>query len=261
MRKQWTIFVACVLLCAAFAGCTQQGGTEPHADAVNRTNDRETDGGAESVSGDMSLGAAAAASFGQYQNAEMVVLNGLEIELSSNEPEASLSLLGLFGGSAYVVPLQLFGNAQDFSVGMESMGNKRVTYNEGADSFSLSYRDAAGVDCELTGTYDAAADALSVSAKKDGATAFLMEYRKTGYGYVAQYCIADSGGAAVYYALTTTGTEGMLGIGPATGDIPALTGNEAPDFPQSCAEWYALGAAEVSGVGPDGISIRFDRTQ
>jgi hypothetical protein len=86
---------------------------------------------------------------------------------------------------------------------------------------------------------------LRGDALPDGPEEYIIEYRRTDFGYAAQYIHHSSSYKDTsVYKLAFRDGEGIVGLNEVYDDrdfkFEALLGNEKPDYPKKCGMWWEL---------------------
>lgn len=211
-----------------------------------------------------STGDPVADSYARYVETKGIMVTRLVEGLSGNPDTVfvSFSLLGVMMADLAMLPVSFFGAGQEaVEMGLAFLGNKNVKYFEKGNSYLVTYSDDDGATYEFEGTYDASADALVTSGSTDGKETIYSEYRRTSFGYVAQYYMASDDGSFSAFQIAVDGEDGAIGIFEESEKLPPLTGKENPDFPMSAPVWYRISDHTITGVNPEGQPVKFDITQ
>jgi|AGTN01.3.fsa_nt_gi hypothetical protein len=265
MKKLVSLLVALMMIFVLFAGC----GSTSKPDTDEEDNDQEETESVETVDDEDILtddtnyntGSPIAGSYAAFVEAKTAVYSRLSDGLSSNPDTimASLSMAGALVIDLYMFPVAFFGLGEEAAAaGLAYFNAEGVQYSENGNSYTITYTDSEGSVQALTGTFDIAADSLICTGSEDGVENFYSEYRKTPYGYVAQYYFIDDEDSAYLYLVTVNGEDGSFGMSTVTARPAALTGSEPADFPSTCTEWYAISGSTITGVTPDGTAINFE---
>jgi len=138
------------------------------------------------------------------------------------------------------------------------LGAEGFEYNESGNNYSIKYTNENGTH-ELAGVYDEKADWLKCTAKTNGEEILVSEYRKTSYGYAAQYYSVGDKGTFVYM-ITISGNDGVVGISESTTQPSELTGSEDINSPKQCDTWYEIKNNVVTGPTASGKEFSFTYT-
>ncbi len=272
MRKILIFVLAMLMLVVMFAGCGQTPSNN-----TPKTDEPAQNGGevesSEPTAADVqqepaddnsttSTGFPVADSYTAYATAKEVVLSKLADGLGSNldSLSASFTLLGVSMVDLVMLPVSFFGMGEEsVMMGLSMFGSSDVKYTENGNSYSVSYMDSEGVAYTFSGTYDPAADAMSCSSSKDGKENFFSEYRKTSFGYIAQYYFIKDDGTTSLYQFASNGEDGTFGISTSeTAQPAALTGSEPADFPTALPEWYSISGSTITGKTSEGTELSFE---
>lgn len=249
-------------------GTTQQE-VKPASQQSNQTTQQNIQQDADPKQQDTTptesnLPSTAGQSLGAYLEAKNRLVSILSDALTSN-PGTELISMKFFDitmADISLLPASSFGFGQEVAAAsLEVLGMKDVEYSESGSKYSVKYRNNEGNQCELQGEYDKTADALKCISIIDGKESLISENRKTSFGYISQIYTINEDGSSFVYQLAISGEDGAVGISNVSSAPPALTGNEAIDFPKQCQEWYAIKGKEVTGVTSDGKEISFEYTR
>lgn len=258
MKKMTSLLLAVLMLAVLFAGCSPKS----PVDLLPADN-----GGAQTSYESTSTGSPVSDSYTAFMNAKNAMSSKL-MEGLSNNPETAFTALALLGVTTVdlaLLPVSLFGLGQvSVEGGLRFFGATDVKYTENGNSYTVTYnitdQDGNVQKLVFSGTFDAAADALVCTGSTDGKEDIYSEYRKTSFGYVAQYYILNDDGTASVYMIAVDGDNGTIGINTASGKPASLTGGEGVDFPKSCAEWYSVNGTTITGKTSDGTELNFEYT-
>lgn len=253
MRKRLSILLAVLMLLAVFTGCSSV------VDATDAQTVAESSG--ESLAQTVS-GATASDFYSAYADAKSVLLSNLVDALGTNADTAmaSLSFLGISFAELYMLPANYFGLGESaVTNALAVLGSRNVNYTEDGNTYTATYLDSDDQPCEFTGTFDPAGS-LICTGSTNGMEYVLAESYQTPFGYVGQFYLVDDDGSTTLYQFTVDGTDGngIIGITFDAERPSALTGNESPDFPTGCAEWYSIYGTNVTGVTSDGTYVEFE---
>ena len=207
--------------------------------------------------------ASASESYTAYIQAKGDLITKLTDALANNPGTelTSMSLLGVSMVDLAMLPASSFGLGEAAAItALGFLGAEDIEYSESGNQYSVKYRGQDGLNYELHGEYDKAADALKCTSFADGKESLTSEYRKTSFGYVSQIYVIDDDGSTYVYQLAVSGPDGVVGMSQVSEPPKALTGNESIDFPKQCKEWYAIEGDAVTGVTSDGEEISFTYT-
>ena len=272
MKKKFSILLAIMVVSSLLMGCASLPGKITMPDlgdlpdviggivgTQGQTKEtKETKPAGKPLPGDSEN--PVADSYSAYIEAKSVLLTRLTDGLSENPDTVfvAFSFFGIILADLSMLPVAFFGLGQEaVEMGLSIMGSKNVKYSEKGDSYSVTYSDEDGTPHTFEGTYDARADALFTSGSADGKETIYSEYRRTAYGYVAQYYMASDDGSFSAYQLAVDGEDGAIGIFTESGKLPPLTGKENPDFPISAPEWYRIVGNTITGVTAAGEPVNF----
>ena len=267
MKKILILVLAVMVLSLVFAGCGQApaADTQQSADvspaAIDDASAPSDDTAAVSEAPASGAGTPAE-SYVAFTQAKSAVVTKLSDGLSNNQDTvfASMTLLGITMADLMMLPVSFFGAGEEAaSVGLAMLNASDVKYSENGNSYAITYTDEQGDTYVFSGTYDAAADALTCTAQKNGENSFSSEYRKTSYGYVSQYFFINDDGTTNLYQFAISGEDGAFGVSTTqTAQPAALTGSEAADFATALPEWYSIQGSTITGVMSDGTEINFE---
>lgn len=242
-----SLFTALVLALMQLVGC---GGAAPGKTGGNGGALKPGGGSAELTAAD---------SYTAFTQAKGEVFHAITDAISSNPDTAleSISFIGVAFLDLALIPAACFGlGAEMANTTLGFLGAENIDYSEDGNIYSVKYKGEDGAQYELQGEYDKGADALKCIAKTDGKDTLVAEYRKTSYGYVAQYYSIDEDGTFVYQ-ITVSGQNGVLGISQSASMPASLTGDEAFDFPKQSQMWYEIKDNVITALTSAGEEITF----
>ncbi len=262
-----TAMILIMLLLVSCGGNAPSGGDKPDVEEkpdVTAPQDEEEDVNTQQQQDEDSdtpgAPASASESYSAYIQAKGELITKLTDALANNPGTefTSMSLLGVSMVDLAMLPASSFGLGEAAAItALGFLGAEDIEYSESGNKYSVKYRGQDGLNYELHGEYDKAADALKCTSFVDGKESLTSEYRKTSFGYVSQIYVIDDDGSTYVYQLAVSGPDGVVGMSQVSEPPPLLTGNESIDFPKQCKEWYAIKGDEVTGVTSDGDEISF----
>jgi len=262
-----TAMILIMLLLVSCGGNAPSGGDKPDVEEkpdVTAPQDEEEDVNTQQQQDEDSdtpgAPASASESYSAYIQAKGELITKLTDALANNPGTefTSMSLLGVSMVDLAMLPASSFGLGEAAAItALGFLGAEDIEYSESGNKYSVKYRGQDGLNYELHGEYDKAADALKCTSFVDGKESLTSEYRRTSFGYVSQMYVIDDDGSTYVYQLAVSGPDGVVGMSQVSEPPSLLTGNESIDFPKQCKEWYAIKGDEVTGVTSDGDEISF----
>lgn len=244
---QLTVIILILSMLVSCGGNTPSGGNKETLKPTNKKEDTDPD--------------LPGTSFASYTDAKGELISVITDALGSETEYAlhSLSLLDLALVDLALIPVSSFGLGQEAATAaLEFLGAHGVEYSESGNTYSIKYTNEDGEEYEVKGEYDKAADALKCTALINGQVKLVMEYRKTSFGYVAQYQTTNDDDTYFIYRLALSGTDGAIGISSSTSSAPPpLSGNETIDFPKESEAWFAIKGDQFTGRTSDGEEFSF----
>ena len=230
-----TAMVLFVLLLVSCSGNAASGKDKPDEEErpdVTAPQDEEEDTDTEQQQDEGSdipgAPASASESYTAYIQAKGDLITKLTDALANNPGTefTSMSLLGVSMVDLAMLPASSFGLGEAAAItALGFLGAEDIEYSESGNKYSVKYRGQDGLNYELHGEYDKAADALKCTSFVDGKESLTSEYRRTSFGYVSQMYVIDDDGSTYVYQLAVSGPDGVVGMSQVSEPPPLLTGN------------------------------------
>lgn len=261
MKRVVWFLIALVIAGSLLVGCAARGPSNGSSEP-GKTESEPVKTETETVKPEEpSSGSSAVDSFGVYTQAKSQFVERLmdAFAADGNPVVYTLNFLSISMVDLSMWPALILGLEESQVLASQFLTTgANIRYAKDGNRTVLSVTDSDGREVTTTSVYHENEDWYTYTASEDGGpVTFYAEYRKTSYGYVAQYFVDHQDGSANHYLLTLEGEDGTVGYTTASGIPSPLTGKETTDFAKAAEEWYSIHGKAVTGRDPDGNALSF----